>query len=479
MGTIASSGSTSSGSTIVTANYSRLRRRIVLGVVLVVVLVAGGITALVVTHSGGRSPTTAAAVPDAKLPTIGDPAPVLAALSTKAPEPNPQTLAATLNPLVTSAALGSDAEAQVVDVATGDVLYDRNAATPVTPASTAKLLTSTAALMTLDPEQTLATTVVAGASPGEVVLVGGGDPTLSRVSPSKDYPGAASVTDLASQVKAALGGQAVTKITVDGSLYTGPTVAPGWAPGDAPSSYAAPITAAMVDGGRISSGGTQRSGTPATDAGQALASALGVPHASVALGTAPAGAKTLATVHSAPISRIIEQALTESDNVLAEAIARQVALARHQPASFTGSAQAVLGALQDAGVNTGGVVLQDGSGLTRADKVPPSLLVSLISGAAGNGKLSRASAILSGLSVAGYDGTLADRGDNDPQTEPGAVRGKTGTLLGVHALAGTVITHDGRLLAFAVVAGDTTASQDASEGELDKVASTLAGCGCR
>jgi D-alanyl-D-alanine carboxypeptidase/D-alanyl-D-alanine-endopeptidase (penicillin-binding protein 4) len=156
-----------------------------------------------------------------------------------------------------------------------------------------------------------------------------------------------------------------------------------------------------------------------------------------------------------------------------------VAIARHQPATFAGSADAVLAVLKDAGLDTSGVVLQDGSGLTRADRVPPALLVSLVSGAAGNGKLSRASAILSGLSVAGYDGTLADRGDSDPKTAPGAVRGKTGTLLGVHALAGTVVTHDGRLLAFAVIAGDTQASEDAAEGALDDVASTLAGCGCR
>jgi D-alanyl-D-alanine carboxypeptidase/D-alanyl-D-alanine-endopeptidase (penicillin-binding protein 4) len=235
----------------------------------------------------------------------------------------------------------------------------------------------------------------------------------------------------------------------------------------------------MVDGGRVGSGATQRSGTPATDAGQALAAALGAPRASVALGTAPAGARTLATVHSAPIARIVEQALSQSDNVLAEALARQVAIARHQPATFRGSADAVLAALEDAGVDTSGVVLDDGSGLTRADRVPPKLLVSLIAGAAGNGRLSRASAILSGLSVAGYDGTLADRGDSDPQTAPGAVRGKTGTLLGVHALAGTVVTHDGRLLAFAVIAGNTSASEAASEGALDEVAATLAACGCR
>jgi D-alanyl-D-alanine carboxypeptidase/D-alanyl-D-alanine-endopeptidase (penicillin-binding protein 4) len=469
----------SSGSTIVTANYSRFRRRIILGIVAVVLVVAGGIASLVVTHQGSGSPTAATTVPDAKLPTIGDPPPVLAALSTRAPEPDARRLAATLTPLVASAALGADAEAQVVDVATGEVLFDRNSGTPVTPASTTKLLTSVAALTTLDPEQTLKTTVVAGAGPGEVVLVGGGDPTLSRTAPSQNYPGAATVADLAAQVKAALPGQAITRITVDGSLYSGPAVATGWGAGDAPSSYMAPVTAAMVDAGRVSATSTQRSGTPTTDAGQALAAALGVPRAQVAVGTAPPGARTLATVHSAPIARIVEQALSQSDNMLAEALARQVALARHLPATFEGSGQAIVAALGDAGVDTAGVVLGDGSGLSPSNRLPPRLLVSLISGAAGTGKLDHASAILSGLSVAGYDGTLADRGDDDPATAPGSVRGKTGTLLGVHALAGTVVTHDGRLLAFAVVAGDTTGSEDAAEGMLDKVAATLAGCGCR
>ncbi len=62
---------------------------------------------------------------------------------------------------------------------------------------------------------------------------------------------------------------------------------------------------------------------------------------------------------------------------------------------------------------------------------------------------------------------------------PGAVRAKTGTLLSVHDLAGTVVTADGRLLAFAVLADGTAGSPLATESALDDVAATLAGCGCR
>jgi serine-type D-Ala-D-Ala carboxypeptidase/endopeptidase (penicillin-binding protein 4) len=84
--------------------------------------------------------------------------------------------------------------------------------------------------------------------------------------------------------------------------------------------------------------------------------------------------------------------------------------------------------------------------------------------------------LLSGLPVAGYDGTLFDRGEAG--AAPGTVRAKTGTLLGVHALAGTVVTADERLLAFAVVA-DGSGSEVAAENGLDDVAAALAGCGCR
>jgi D-alanyl-D-alanine carboxypeptidase/D-alanyl-D-alanine-endopeptidase (penicillin-binding protein 4) len=467
------------GPAVVVASSHRLRRRVIGGIVVLVLLVAGGITALVVTHrDSGPTATTAAPVPDAQLPTVADPPPVLAALSAQAPQPTPQALARTLAPLLSASALGSGVGAQVVDVATGTVLLDQAGATPGTPASTAKLLTSAAVLTTLDPESTLTTKVVAGSAPGEVVLVGGGDPTLTRADTSPSYPGAASIKDLAAQVKAALPGTAITRVVVDGSLFSGPLTASGWQPGDAPSTYASPITAAMVDGGRTSATAVNRSGSPSADAGQALATALGVPRATVAAGTAPAGARTLGTVHSAPVSRIVEQALSQSDNVLAEALARQVAIARHLPPTFEGAAQGIVAALRQDGIDISGVTMVDGSGLSRTDSVPPAVLAAVLTRTASGG-LPRAAAILSGLAVAGYDGTLADRGDSDPSTAPGAVRAKTGTLLGVHGLAGTVVTHDGRLLVFALLADHSTGGDAPAEGALDDVAAALAGCGCR
>ena len=473
VGTIASSGST-----IVTAKTGRFRRRLAMGVIgLVLLLIAGGIgVGVMLTGGSSDDGSGAVAVPEAKLPDLGEPVPVLAALKSDAPEPTEAALTGQLTPLLTAAGLGTGVSAQVVDVATEDVLLDLDAADPATPASTAKLLTAAAALTTIDPSDTLETTVVAGATPGEVVLVGGGDPTLSRTAPSQTYPGAPTVADLATQVLAAMpAGTPVTRVVVDSSLFSGPLTASGWGAADAPSSYAAPVTATAVDGARVSPASTARSGQPGIDAGSALADALGARGATVVLGQAPPGAKTLATVHSAPISRLVEQALSMSDNMLAEALARQVAIARKLPASFEGSAQAVIDALTDAEIDATGVTLSDGSGLSRDDRVPASVLTAVVRGAA-DGSLDGTSAILSGLPVAGYDGTLFDRGD--AETAPGTVRAKTGTLLGVHALAGTALTVDGRLLAFAVVA-DGSGSDAAAESALDQFAAALAGCGCR
>ncbi|SNR39247.1 D-alanyl-D-alanine carboxypeptidase/D-alanyl-D-alanine endopeptidase [Blastococcus mobilis] len=448
-----------------------------MGVIGLVLLLIGGIVGvgLLFTGGGGDGATEAVAIADAELPDLDDASPVLASLATDASAPDPAVLSSRLTPLLSAPGLGTGVSAEVVDVASGEVLLDLDAGDPAIPASTAKLLTAAAALVALDPTDTLTTTVVAGATPGEVVLVGGGDPTLSRTSPSQTYPGAATMADLAAQVVAALpAGTPITRVVVDNSLFSGALTAPGWGAGDAPSTYAAPVTAAAVDGARVSPGSQTRSGQPGIDAGSALADALGAPGAAVVLADAPAGARTLATVESAPIGRLVEQTLSMSDNMLAEALARHVAIATDRPATFEGAAQAVTRTLADAGIDVTGVALSDGSGLSQADRVPAGVLTDVVSGAA-DGSLEGASALLSGLPVAGYDGTLFDRGDAG--AAPGTVRAKTGTLLGVHALAGTVVTVDERLLAFAVIA-DGSSGEAAAENALDDVAAALAGCGC-
>lgn len=459
------------------------RRRRIAVAVLVLLVVAAATFAVIGLIPAGRDPGgSAPSTPAARspqLPPLLDPAPVLAADAGGEPVPDPSVLAGVLAAELADPRLGGRVNGRIVDVATGQVLLEQSAERTVVPASTAKLTTALAVEIAVDPGLRLRTSVRSGPNLGEIVLVGGGDPTLGSSAQANAYPGAATVADLAAQVSAAAG-TPVSAVLVDSTFFSGPTTGPGWGAQDAPSRYAAPITATMVDAGRV--GPTDdgvRSGEPDLDAGRALARALGVPDVPVRAGKAPPGAPVLGEVSSAPIEALVEQMLSRSDNVLAEALARQVAVAGGQPASFEGAAAAVRSTLERAGYDLSGAVLVDGSGLSPANRLSPALLSDILASAAASAgeAPSPGRALLAGLPVAAYDGTLVERFAESPAG--GVVRAKTGTLDSVSALAGVVETADGRLLVFALVADQVRlGGRFPAEAALDEVATALAGCGC-
>jgi D-alanyl-D-alanine carboxypeptidase/D-alanyl-D-alanine-endopeptidase (penicillin-binding protein 4) len=439
---------------------------------------------------GGGAPAPPADRPDARpVPSVRalpppeppqPPPPVLAAVGA-APAQTAAGVARALAGPLADRRLGGRVVATVLDAGTGQVLLDRGGRTPVVPASTAKLATAAALLAVSPPDRRLSTRLVAGARPGELVLVGGGDPTLSAAAPGSPtaYEGASRIAGLAAAARRA-GVRRVTRVVVDGSLFSGPRLGPGWDPVDVTGGYVAPITALMVDGGRQGPGVRTRSAEPDLAAGRALAAALGAPAAPVVRGSAPAGARRLAEVRSVPVARLVEQMLLASDNVLAETLARHVALAERQPASFAGAVAAVRAVLARLGLPVAGGQLVDGSGLSTRNRLTPALLAALLRTVAAPDR-PELHALVPGLPVSGYDGTLDDRFRSGPAAlAAGQVRAKTGTLTGVSALAGLVRGADGRLLAFAVVADRVPpAGTLAAEAALDTVAATLARCGCR
>jgi len=407
------------------------------------------------------------------------PPPVLAAMDSQAPLPTESGVSTALSPLLHAQALGPHFTASVVDVSTGQSIYSSEQDAGMTPASTTKIVTAATVLAARGPAYRIQTRVVAGAQPGEVVIVGGGDPTLA-VFPTSYYPGAPRIDDLAAQVKQALGDTAPTKVIYDTSLYQGSGIGPGWDSDATTGGSGAVITPLMTEGGRTKSQPySDRYAQPDVQAAQAFAKALGVPANAVAAGTAPQGARELGKVESAPLARLVEFMLQESDNVLADSLARQVALAKNQPASFEGAASAMKGVLEELGLPVTGYGLFDGSGFSRNDRLSPALLTGILAMAAraDRGDLH---AIFSGLPVAAYSGTLAKRYTKSQEgaAAAGLVRAKTGTLTGVNSLAGILVDADGRTLAFAFMADQTTNANQAVTA-LDRVAAALAACGCR
>lgn len=373
-------------------------------------------------------------------------------------------LEAALTPLLDVPALGSVRAAVVVDTATGEQLYARGAATPMTPASTVKIATTAAALSALGPAHRIATTVTLSPDSRTLTLVGGGDPTLDK----------AALRALAADTARSLrdGGTGPVRLTYDTSRYSGPALHP-----IGPNENIAPVSALMVGEGRLDKsvrGPAPRTDDPAGDAARTFADLLG--DAGVTTSSAPrsgraaAGSRTVATHLSKPLSALVERALTNSDNDIAEALVRQTALKAGEPASFAGSRRAVTARLKALGLPVAGARLADGSGLDRADKVTAGLLARLLALAAGPDH-PELRPVLTGLPVAGFSGTLDDRYTaTSPAT--GLVRAKTGTLTGVNSLAGTAVDPHGRLLAFAFLASGTTSPGEA-EAALDTLATAL------
>ncbi|MGC9670338.1 D-alanyl-D-alanine carboxypeptidase/D-alanyl-D-alanine-endopeptidase [Planosporangium sp. 12N6] len=413
--------------------------------------------------------------------------PVLAAAGTTASAPTAAGLAAALNPLLSDPALGGKTNVSVVDAVSGQRLLDRGAGEGMLPASTLKLLTAEAVLKARGGDYRLATRAVAGPNPGEVVLVGAGDPTLGA-GERRTYADGARLDKLADQVKQALGGTAPTRVIIDTSLFGPATTGPGWDSDIvSPSGNASPISSLIINGGRTTPasphGTSARTFTPDVDAGKAFAAALGLPPTAVTPGTAPAGAAQLGVVESPTIARLVELMLVESDNVIAECLARQVAVARNQPATFAGAATAMREVLAELGLAVDGLVLADGSGLSRTNRVTPALLTDalLLAVKPDHPELR---VLFPGLPVGGYSGTLRDRYHRPVGgvAAAGQVRAKTGSLSALNAIAGIVVDADGRPLVFAVIASGAldggpvpTPAQEA----LDRVAAGLAACGCR
>ena len=388
--------------------------------------------------------------------------------------PSPAQLTAALSAAVANPALGARVGVSVVDVATGDVLLNRGGVAQ-TPASTAKLLTGAAALTVLGPDRRLVTRVVAGSAPGEVVLVGGGDASLSGPRATPSHPRPARIADLAAAVRAKV--PAITRVVVDGSVFSGPRLARGWRPSYLTEGAIAAVTGLSVDAGRIRPGKSPRVAEPDLVAGRTLAALAGAPSVPVVRGTAPPQATELARVQSPPVSVLVESMLERSDNDIAESLARHVAIERGGAPTFDGGAAAVTDAVVALGLEESQLALADGSGLSRLDSLAPAAATELLALAAGPDR-PRLRPLVTGLPVSGFTGTLERRYRRGPSTiAAGEVRAKTGTLSGVSSLAGLLRTDGGRLLAFAVTADRVpVGGTRRAEGALDQVAAALTSC---
>lgn len=386
---------------------------------------------------------------------------------------------AAIEPLLDDADLGGRVGAVVTDL-DGGVGLAVDATSTFAPASTTKLLVAYAALSLVDPTTRFRTSVVRAAD-GRVVLVGGGDPYLAAERPDEPTRvDRADLTSLATRTAEALRAGGVTEVELgyDASLFTGPAESEGWEDSYVPGQIVTPVSALWADQGVVDG---VRSSDPARAAADRFAAELEDAGVEVTGDVEEVedepGATTLASASSAMLSQIVDAVLVRSDNDAAEVLLRHVAIAAGQPASFEGGAAAVVDALAADEVPVRDVELFDGSGLSRDNRVTPTVLADVVRLSAQRASTSE---LLASLPVGGLTGTLQDRyGDDAAADGAGLVRAKTGTLTGIHALAGYVTDQGGHPLVFALTADDTEGLDPfATQAALDRVAAALASCDC-
>ena len=418
-----------------------------------------------------------------------------------------------------------------VSLDSGKVLVDEGAGKFLVPASNAKLFTCALALRRLGPDRTIRTSVLAAARPGadgllkgDLVFYGRGDPMLmARWRGAPGRPDA--LEDLAAQVAAA-GVRVVEGDLVGDDRYfqTGPCGS-GWEVEDRAFAYGADVSALTIHDNmadlRVYPGSGpgapcllypvpglgllplrnltatgQGPGLRALWRGETLEvtgglplegppAALAVPVRNPARfaagllrralerhGVAVRGATRVATardpgapvelawVASPPVRELVRATLKDSVNLYAQLLLLQVG--RSEKAGLA----ELVAFLAEAGIPQG-VVLEEGSGLSRKDLVKPEAVTALL---AYMSRQPEAAAFEAALPVAGLDGTLRNR-LTGPATLAN-VRAKTGTLRYNHALAGYLTTAAGDHLAFSIILNNHVAPGAADD--VDAVATLLA-----
>jgi D-alanyl-D-alanine carboxypeptidase/D-alanyl-D-alanine-endopeptidase (penicillin-binding protein 4) len=342
----------------------------------------------------------------------------------------------------------------------GEVLA-HDADRTLVPASNQKLFTAMGALAVLGADTRLTTELRMTAS-GDLVIVPGGDPTITSA-------GTHSVAALAAQLRARGIGHIPGSVLVDESRHDAARRAPGWQDWQIPA-YTGPLSAFMVDDNRWRRDDAFVA-DPALANAERLRGALLLEGIAVAGGVghghADPGSLVVGRLESPPVRELVREMLLRSDNQIADMLLKDIGFVATRRGSLADGAAATRAALSPLCVALDGAT-DDGSGLSRA-----------------NGRSAREWRVVlqaarrapwwpllhDALPVAGQSGTLAARLRGTPAA--GNVRAKTGTIIGGAALSGYGTTAGGRDFVFSVIVNGPGGEQSA--GAIDTLVATIAG----
>jgi D-alanyl-D-alanine carboxypeptidase len=289
----------------------------------------------------------------------------------------------------------------VVDELTGEVVFEKNSLVGRKPASVIKLITGVAAYTYLSPSDSYTTSLWMGLDSKTAVIQGSLDPWTTFSTTQADKLKRTSLGKLAYSVMTALG-------KANAGVYEGTTLYySNLYPQDAAAlkTYFKERNLAIV--------------IKKVSATQAKELSL----------------NQILTSTSPTLQVITDWMMTWSDNVLAERIARSAASAAGFTRDYAGVAKVFRKLIGGLGIDTKNLVVKDGSGLSRENRVTAQQISQLLLVIARDEKLNP---LITGLPIGGVTGTLTERFIETAPSAIGLVRAKTGTLNGTTNLAGYV-----------------------------------------
>lgn len=378
----------------------------------------------------------------------------------------------------------------IADIATGEALRDINSNAAFVPASITKALTSASVLTLMNSYDRYETRVEAvgkitddGTLKGDIVVRCVGDPTVE----SAYFDEAGGFADSIAAAVVATGIKRVEgTVVIDSSLMPEEGVPDGWADEDIvwpygtshhaanfrdnkfvltlPSRKSVPYVPGLqvshtpakgslkIDRKKdsnviISRGNPRRNGesitvsTPDPSAVMRHEVMQKLRHNGVEMSDAPVSAdgddvaSTLYIHRSPELVDILRSLMYRSDNMMAEAMLRSVAPGQ----SRASAVKTELDMWETRDVDTRRVVIEDGSGLSRNDRLTPMFLANVFTWMASHYK---APDYVSLFPKAGCDGTLKSFLRDTPLE--GRVALKTGSMRGVQSYAGYMLGGDGQ-----------------------------------
>lgn len=187
-------------------------------------------------------------------------------------------------------------------------------------------------------------------------------------------------------------------------------------------------------------------------------------------GTTPTDGDLVLQHRSDELSQILMDMNKRSNNFMAETVLRTIGAEQFGlPGTTAKGLQAVSEYLGSLGIDKSEYTLVNGSGLSRDVRLRPSTLTAVLLDMAHNPRVGHE--FESTLAIAGRDGTLSRRLPEDP----GRLRGKTGTIDGVHCLVGYVEAGDGQIYAFSFLVNDVHGDSSQVKRLHDKFARKMFG----